>query len=118
MPSSDVPLITPGYSHRSLQLLLQFRQQLQRFDGPQFVQVQRADALGDAVSHRLEELDLHRPAVFRFGQFLGDHVLGALVQLQHLARALDHAQRQAGQARHLDAVAAVGACPAPPCAGR
>ena len=41
-------------------------------------------------------------------QFLGDDVLGALVQLEHFAGALDHGEREAGEARDLDAVAAVG----------
>ena len=36
-----------------------------------------------------------------------DDVLRSLVQLQHFARALDHGQRQPGQPRDLDAVAAV-----------
>src|SRR5437879_2064803 len=84
MPSSDVPLMIPatfmtlvsgtGYitsklrgkvsrlcslspkllTSRALQLPLQFGQQLQRLDGPQFIDLQRADALGDFVADGLE----------------------------------------------------------------
>ena len=50
MPSSEVPLMMPGDSHDRLQLLLQLREQLQGLDGPQFVQVQVADAVGDLMS--------------------------------------------------------------------
>src|SRR5580658_5391195 len=45
------PLLAP-------QFVLQFGQQAQRFDGTQFVNIQMADALGDAVSKRLEQLNL------------------------------------------------------------
>ena len=44
--------------------------------------------------------------------------LVTLQPAQDLARPLDHRRRQAGQPRHLDAVAAVGARPARSCAGR
>ena len=73
--------------------------------GRKLIQIELADALGDLIIDRLEELDLHRRGLGR--QLLGDGVLGRFVQRQDLPRALDHAHRQRGQARDLDAVAAV-----------
>src|SRR5271165_2850926 len=106
MPSADVPLIRPATLmrravSRALQLLLQFVQQLQRFDGPQLIHFQIADALGDAVIHRLKKLDLHRPGRAR-RQLFGHRVLGTLVQSQNVAGPLDHRNREAGQSRDFD----------------
>ncbi len=108
MPSSDVPLMMPGYSHDRFNSSCSSASSCSASMGRSSSNSSAADALGDLVVHRLEQLDLHGPRAGARRQFFGHHVLGLLVQLQHLARALDHAQRQAGQPRHFDAVAAVG----------
>src|ERR1700691_304213 len=109
MPSTDVPLIRPAILMRraaslTLQLPLQLVQQLQRIDGPQLVHFQIANALGDLIIHRLEQLDLG-PARGPRRQLFGDRDLGPLVQRQNLSRAFDHRYGQSGQPRYLDAVA-------------
>src|ERR1700722_929425 len=65
-----------------------------------------AYALRNAVVQRLKELNLDRLRGSR-RQLSGDRVLALLVQPQHFESPLDHAHRQARQARDFDAIATV-----------
>ena len=79
---------------------------MERFDGPQFVEIEFTDAVGDIVVDGLEELDLHGPGLR--GQFLGNGMLGRFVVSQNLACAFDDRHGKRGQASNLDTVAFVG----------
>src|SRR5437667_12767451 len=67
MPSIEVPLMMPATLMAAptrwrfsltLQLCLEIREELYRFNRAQFVQVEAADTVDDRVDYRLEELDL------------------------------------------------------------
>src|SRR5579863_2406242 len=90
-----------------LQLPLQLIQELKRVYGPQLVYLQIANALGNLIIHRLEQLDLSGSRSAR-RQLFGDGVFGSLMQRQNLSRALNDGHWQSGQPRHFDSIAAIG----------